>query len=108
MFVYGIKKYPECTKLRLSFAFFYLEKENNTVKAYEHFTKALSTDPSFGEQFIIYRFTKIISEKLEEEKEGDERDLIELIRFDNHLFLCEEGMLISSKLHREFWIELAE
>lgn len=68
MFDYGIKKYPECTKLRLAFAFFYMEKYDNTVKAYENFSGAQKTEPSFGEQFIIYRFMKIISEKLEENK----------------------------------------
>lgn len=64
MFVEGLKKYPSCTKLRLTFAFFYMEQYENNSKAYEHFTKALSTDPSFGEQFIIYRFRKIIGENL--------------------------------------------
>ena len=100
MFLYGIKKYPQCTKLYLSLAFFYMEKMNNKNKAYEYFTKALvSTDAWFGEQFIMYRFRKIITEKLEENKEKDEEtDLIELIRFDNYISLCEEGMSMSGKL----------
>lgn len=110
MFIYGIKKYPQCTKLQITLAFFYMEKVGNKVKAYEQFTKALvETDPSFGEQFIIYRFRKILTEKLEENQEGGEKtDLIEIIRFDNYISLCEEGMDISGRLHKEFWIELLE
>ena len=78
-----------------------MEKMNNKSKAYEHFTKALhETEPSFGEQFIIYRFRKIITEKLEENQEDEETDLIELIRFDNYISLCEEGMYMSGKLHK--------
>ena len=60
MYKTGIKKYPHCTKLCLSFAFFRLEKIKNKNKAYEDFTYALKTDPAFEEEFIIYRFKKII------------------------------------------------
>lgn len=34
--------------------------------------------------------------------------MIEVIRFDNHVMLCEEAMLGSAKLHKEFWSELME
>lgn len=31
-----------------------------------------------------------------------------MIRFDNHISLCEEAMLMSARLHKEFWAELKE
>lgn len=34
MFKAGVKKFPECTKLRMSFAFFHLEHLKNKEKAY--------------------------------------------------------------------------
>ena len=34
MYKLGIKKYPTCTRLRLSFAFFQLERVKNKNKAY--------------------------------------------------------------------------
>ena len=40
MYRMGIKKYPESTKLRLSFAFFHLERTKNKSKAYEEFSNA--------------------------------------------------------------------
>ena len=86
MFLQGIKKYPECTKLRLSFAFFLMEKVKDNKRAYAQFTIAGDTDPSFGEQFIIYRFKKIIRENLES-KDRD-ADLIDIIRLDNYISLC--------------------
>jgi hypothetical protein len=64
MYKLGVKKYPDCTKLRLSFAFFQLERLKNKNKAYEEFSLALKTNPTFEEEFIIYRFKKIIRENL--------------------------------------------
>jgi hypothetical protein len=34
MYKIGIKKYPESTKLRISFAFFHLERTKNKNKAF--------------------------------------------------------------------------
>jgi hypothetical protein len=34
MYKLGVKKYPDCTQLRLSFAFFQLERLKNKNKAY--------------------------------------------------------------------------
>lgn len=107
MYKQGIKKFPLSTKLHISFAFFYMEELKQKAKAYEEFIRAERASPSFIEEFIIYRFKKIIKEKLEESKE-EESDLIEIIRFDNHVSLCEEAMVHSAKLHKEFWTELIE
>lgn len=109
MFQLGLRKYPTSTKLRLSYAFFHLERTKNKNRAYEEFVRAEKTNPGFSEQFIIYRFKKIIKENLEdEEDEENNADLIELIRFDNHVSLCGEAMLLSVRLHKEFWTELRE
>jgi len=64
MFKNGIKKFPDCTKLRMSYAFFQLEHIKNKERAYEEFTSASKLDPSFQQQFNIYRFKKIIRENL--------------------------------------------
>ena len=64
MYRSGIKKFPDCTKLRINYAFFQLEHIKSTEKAYEEFTAASKLDPSFQQQFNIYRFKKIIRENL--------------------------------------------
>ena len=70
MFKSGIKKFPDCTKLRMSYAFFFLEQLNNKERAYEEFTNSSKIDPSFQQQFNIYRFKKIIKENLEDDGEN--------------------------------------
>lgn len=65
MYNQGIKKFPQSTKLHISFAFFYMEQIHQNAKAYEEFVRAERLSPSFIEEFIIYRFKKIIKDKLE-------------------------------------------
>ena len=72
----------------------------NKNKAYEELTYAQKTDPTFEEEFIIYRFKKIIRENLENSGEENSTDLIEIIRFDNHISLCEEAMMRAARLHK--------
>ena len=60
MYRQGIKKFPNCTQLHISFALFYMERLHQNAKAYEEFIMAERCDPSFVQQFIIYRFKKII------------------------------------------------
>lgn len=43
-----------------------------------------------------------------EDRDENESDLVETIRFDNHVSLLEEAMIHSAKLHKEFWAELKE
>jgi hypothetical protein len=107
MFRAGVKKFPECTKLRLSYAFFQLEQMHNKEKAYEEFSAAARLETTFQQQFTIYRFKKIIRENLEERQEADS-DLIETIRYENYVSLLEEAMVKSAKLQKEFWTELKE
>jgi len=64
MYKQGIIKFPNSTKLHISFAFFYMERMHNQSKAYQEFVVAEKLSPSFIEEFIIYRFKKIIKEKL--------------------------------------------
>jgi len=64
MYKQGIKKFPSSTKLHISLAFFYMERLKQNARAYEEFVMAERASPSFIEQFIIYRFKKIIKEKL--------------------------------------------
>ena len=107
MFKAGLKKFPDSTKLRLSYAFFQLEQMQNKKKAYEEFTETGQLQPSFDQQFNIYRFKKIIKENIEDRDEN-ESDLVETIRFDNHVSLLQEAMVLSAKLHKDFWAELKE
>ena len=106
----GIKKFKTSTHLRLDYAFFLLERFDNKKKALEHLNYAETLKPTFDEQFLIYRYKKIIEDKLEEketDKEaGEEIDIVSAIAYETHLKLCEEHIQRASKLHKEFWQEL--
>ena len=47
-------------------------------------------------------------ENSENSEEESSTDLIEVIRLDNHISLCEEAMSRAARLHKEFWAELKE
>lgn len=79
----------------------------NKNRAYEQLQLAQLGKPSLDEQFIIYRYQKIIKENLDESNESN-ADIVSVIAFDNHITLCEEFMKISANLHKEFWAELKE
>ena len=79
----------------------------NKNKAYEQLMLAEKGKPAFYEQFIIYRYQKIIKDNLDEAEESN-ADIVSLIAFDNHIQLCEEFMKLSANLHKEFWAELRE
>jgi len=51
----GINRFPSCTSLRVSFAFFLLERLNDKRRALIELTNAEKFFPSFDEQFIIFR-----------------------------------------------------
>lgn len=72
----------------MSYGFFQLEHMRNKEKAFEEFVNSSKLDPSFQQQFNIYRFKKIIRENLEN-REGSDADLIETIRFENYVSLLE-------------------
>ena len=106
-YYYNNHRFPDCTKLRLSYAFFLIERMKNKNKAYEQLMLAEKGKPAFYEQFIIYRYQKIIKDNLDEAEESN-ADIVSLIAFDNHIQLCEEFMKLSANLHKEFWAELRE
>lgn len=57
------------------------------------------TKPNFGEQFIIYRFKKIIKENLDVETEDEGEDkIVQIMAFESHIKSMEETMMISARL----------
>ncbi|EGR29894.1 PAS domain S-box family protein [Ichthyophthirius multifiliis] len=112
IFQNGLKKFPNCTKLRISYAFFLMERfKNKREKSFQQFKIAEKTKPSFDEQFIIYRYKKILNENLDQINENDdegENDIVKIIAFDSHIQQCEEYMKLSAQMHKEFWAELKE
>ncbi|KAL4493019.1 hypothetical protein ABPG72_020798 [Tetrahymena utriculariae] len=110
VYLNGVKKFPASTKLRISYAFFLTERMKRKDLAYEQFDIAGRTKPSFDEEFIIYRFKKMYEENQQNDNDGDDGDddIIQQIKFDSALQLCEEYMKRAIIMHKEFWQELKE
>jgi len=85
MYCYGIKKFPNNTSIRISFAFFLIEKLNSKQQALQELTYAEQSKPPFDEQFIIFRYRKIIEDEISESKNEDSGnlDIVTEISFQN-------------------------
>ncbi|KAL4460692.1 hypothetical protein ABPG72_017168 [Tetrahymena utriculariae] len=108
----GLRKFPTCTKLRLSYAFFLLERLKKKEEALAQFKISQTTKPTFDEQFIIYRYIEMISQSSEEvedeEEEEEETDVVKKIEFESHLSQFEEYIKLAAQRHKEFWANLKE
>ena len=56
MYQNGISKFSLCTSLRINFSFFLMERMNNTKKALTELKNCEKYNPSFEEEFIIFRY----------------------------------------------------
>jgi hypothetical protein len=110
MYFYGIKKFPNNTSLRISFSFFLIEKLHMKQQALQELTYAEQNKPPFDEQFIIFRYRKIIEDEISESKnEGTGNvDIVTEISFQNELRQCHANIEKSSMHHMEFWSQLSE
>lgn len=54
IYIGGIAKFKKNVKLRISYAFFLLEKLNHRKQSLEQLMIAEQLNPSFGDQFFIY------------------------------------------------------
>lgn len=111
MFDQGVRKFKTSVKLRIAYAFFLIERMNNKKRALEELTIAEKLRPSFEDEFLIYRYKKIVDEKLDEAGERDgsrEKDIVGIIAFETHLRLCVDFIKRASENQREFWTELLE
>lgn len=90
----GIKKFKSSVKLRVAYAFFLLERMNDKKRALEELSCAQNLKPSFDEEFLIFRYKKLIEDNLndnlqrEQSPENEEVDVVGLIAFETHLKTC--------------------
>ena len=102
IFQLGISKFPYCTSLRMSYAFFLVERLDNRVKSLMELKTAENYNPSFEEQFIIYRLKKIFEEQQASNavNEGDAKenlDIVSDIAYKNHFNLCKPFIFLLEK-----------
>lgn len=86
----GIGKFPYCISLKISYAYFLMDRMKKKQFANLEFSNAEKYGPSFDEEFIIYRFKKLIEENSSDDSENEENlDVVSNIAYKNHFTQCK-------------------
>ena len=88
----GISKFPYCISLRISYAYFLMDRMKKKQSANMEFSNAEKYNMKFEEEFIIYRFKKLIEENSTDETEHEEEnlDVVSNIAYKNHFTQCNK------------------
>eukprot|EP01022_Parablepharisma_sp_SALTPOND_P033551 TRINITY_DN88_c0_g1_i1.p1 TRINITY_DN88_c0_g1~~TRINITY_DN88_c0_g1_i1.p1 ORF type:complete len:1755 (-),score=211.95 TRINITY_DN88_c0_g1_i1:16687-21951(-) len=117
LFQTGLSKFPNATMMRISYAIFLKEKLGNKNMAVSELFHAEKNGPPFDEQFVIYRYRKLMEEETTEvQGEGNpgsgaqsaNLDVVSIIAYDNHMRQCKEQIERAAYFHMEFWTELQQ
>ncbi len=111
LFLQGIAKFPNCTSLRIAYSFFLKERMGNRTLAINELLSAEKIHPPFDEQFVIYRYRKMIEDEMadvQSDNQGGQLDAISAIAYDNYLRQFKEAIERTALLHMEFWLEVLE
>jgi len=110
LFSQGITKFPASGSLHIAYALFLKDRLNDRTTAISELTSAEKCNPQFDEQFMIYRYRKILEDETTEltESGGASLDVVSMLAYENYLQKCKEAIEKSAYLHMEFWLELLE
>ena len=107
MYQNGISKFSLCTSLRINFSFFLMERMNNTKKALIELKNCEKYNPSFEEEFIIFRYCENnAGQENDAEDEGDDDeglDIVANIAYKNHFNTFKEGLTSITSIYYDFW-----
>ena len=107
MYQNGISKFSLSTTLRINYSFFLMERMNNTKKALIELKNCEKYNPSFEEEFIIFRYCESnAAQENEKEEEGDDDeglDIVANIAYKNHLNTFKEGLISITSIYSDFW-----
>ena len=107
MYQNGISKFSLSTTLRINYSFFLMERMNNTKKALIELKNCEKYNPSFEEEFIIFRYCENnTAQENDTEEEGDDDeglDIVANIAYKNHFNTFKEGLTSITSIYYDFW-----
>lgn len=108
IYLFSLHKFPNSVLLRISYALFLYQNQKLKVKAKQELEQAEKSSPGFNEQFIIFRFKKLIIEDLDmNQNQSEVLDIASSIAYESHFRQCQLDILNVAKLFLEFWTTLA-
>jgi len=110
MYTDGVKKFPTNTSLRIAYAFFLIDRMQSKQQALQELLQAEQTEPNLEEQFIIFRYKRIVEDEIVESiTEGKNNlDVVNETTFQTTLRQLQANIEKAALLHLEFWSQLAE
>ncbi len=109
LFAQGVSKFPTSSALHIGYALFMKDRLNDKSTAIAELAAAEKANPQFDEQFLVYRYRKMLEDETMEASEGATiMDVVTMLAYENCLQQCKEAIEKSAYLHMEFWMELQE
>lgn len=101
----ALRKFRSNPSLRINYAFFLAETMQDLVNAQKQLRKAQLYHPKFDEEFVIFRYCRILEEKMTVSKHQSTVgiDRVSLIAYENYFRQCKKKMKEAARLHIEFW-----
>ncbi|CAD8126295.1 unnamed protein product [Paramecium sonneborni] len=106
----NIKKFPNEITLRIRYAFFLLDNMKQRQQAINEFIQAETLSPSLDNDFIIFRYKKIIEEEIntvQNESFGN-LDIASELAFQNNMKQFQNNIERATLMHMDFWSQLQE
>ncbi|CAD8162069.1 unnamed protein product [Paramecium octaurelia] len=105
-----IKKFPNEINLRIRYAFFLLDNMKQRQQALNELIQAETLSPSLDNDFVIFRYKKIIEEEMntaQNETFGN-LDFATEIAFQNNMRQFQNKIERATLMHMDFWSQLQE
>ncbi|CAD8209105.1 unnamed protein product [Paramecium pentaurelia] len=105
-----IKKFPNEINLRIRYAFFLLDNMKQRQQAINELIQAETLSPSLDNDFVIFRYKKIIEEEMnaaQNETLGN-LDVATEIAFQNNMRSFQNKIERATLMHMDFWSQLQE
>jgi hypothetical protein len=94
--------------LRIAYALFLWDRFKQKNQSRQEFSIAEKYNPPFDEQFIIFRYRKIITEEEESKHHNEEEalDVVSGIAYESHYKQCYNNIVKAAALYMDFWDQL--
>jgi hypothetical protein len=105
----SIRRFPKFTLLKITYSNFLLDQLGNKREAMRELVECQKLRPSIDEQFMIYRYIRLIGDSLiESGKESGGYEYISAVNYESSFRKCKLNIEKTALLHFEFWNHLQE